>query len=54
LNGRVRPELAETIGHLQNTAVIRTLVDPNRTFGELVRTTAAQLDDALRQEAPFE
>jgi non-ribosomal peptide synthetase component F len=54
LDGRIRPELAETIGCIRNEAMVRTLVDPKRSFGELVRATAAQLADALNQEAPFE
>ena len=54
-SGRDRVEIENLIGFFSNTLILRTQLDPNLTFKELIQHVHEQnLDAYLHQELPFE
>jgi amino acid adenylation domain-containing protein len=55
VSGRDRPELADSVGLFVNTVALRTAVDPDRGFADLVAAVAAHARDVrAHEEYPFE
>nr|CBL93718.1 NRPS didomain PCP-C [Streptomyces sp. L-49973] len=55
VSGRDQPELADSVGLFVNTVALRTPVEPERGFAELVAAVAAHAREArAHEEYPFE